>query len=120
MNRQYSFSPTVLERAGLKHECEANAGIFLPRRQTNVRKLRLGCQKSRKMFNVGNFREITGLTDHYFKKQKKDFGSSLLRKTASLTKYCWKEQLVSDFINENITRFCGLKILEAFVYIKTF
>ena len=66
-NRQYSFSPTVLERVGLEHKCEANAGIFLPRRQTNMRKLLLGCQKSRKMFNVGNFGEITGLTDHYFK-----------------------------------------------------
>ena len=38
-NRQYSYSPTVLGRVGLDHECEAHAGNFSPRGQTNMRKL---------------------------------------------------------------------------------
>ena len=41
MNRQDSYSPTVLDRVGLDHECEAHAGTFSPRGQTNMKKLRL-------------------------------------------------------------------------------
>ena len=41
VNRQYSYSPTVLGRVGLDHECEAHAGTFSPRGQTNMRELRL-------------------------------------------------------------------------------
>ena len=41
-NRQYSYSPTVLGRVGLGHECEAHAGNFSMSGQTNMRKLRLG------------------------------------------------------------------------------
>ena len=40
-NRQYSYSPTVPGWVGLDHECEAQAGNFSPREQTNMRKLRL-------------------------------------------------------------------------------
>ena len=40
-NRQYSYSPTVLGQVGLDHECEAHAGTFSPRGQTNMRELRL-------------------------------------------------------------------------------
>ena len=65
-NRQYSYSPTVLGRVGLDHECEAHAGTFSPRGQTNVRKLRLSLSNLRKIFN------IVKLRGHYFKQQKED------------------------------------------------
>ena len=44
-NRQVSYSPTALGRALVLRESEANAGNFSPRRQTNVKKLRLSWQK---------------------------------------------------------------------------
>ena len=56
-NRQYSYSPTVLGRVGLDHECEAHAGNFSPRGQTNMRKLRLSLPKLRKIFNIVKFRK---------------------------------------------------------------
>ena len=51
---------------GLDHECEAHAGTFSPRGQTNVRKLRLSLSNLRKIFN------IVKLRGHYFKQQKED------------------------------------------------
>ena len=54
-NRQYSYSPTVLGRVGLGHECEAHAGNFSIRGQTNMRKLRLGLPNLRKIFNIVKF-----------------------------------------------------------------
>ena len=55
-NRQYSYSPTVLGRVGLDHECEAHAGNFSPRGQTNMRKLLLSLPNLRKIFNIVKFR----------------------------------------------------------------
>ena len=55
-SRQYSYSPTVLGRVGLDHECEAHAGTFSPRGQTNMRKLRLSLPNLRKIFNIVKFR----------------------------------------------------------------
>ena len=55
-NRQYSYSPTVLGRVGLDHECEAHARNFSPRGQTNIRKLLLSLQNLRKIFNIVKFR----------------------------------------------------------------
>ena len=49
LNRQYSYSPTVLGRVGLDHECEAHAGTFSPRGQTNMKKLRLTLPNLRKL-----------------------------------------------------------------------
>ena len=85
LNRQYSYSPTVLGRVGLDHECEAHAGNFSPRGQTNMRKLRLSLPNLRKIFNIVKFwRAYTLERDHYFKQQRK-ICSLLLRKTAILT-----------------------------------
>ena len=55
-NRQYSYSPTVLGRVGLDHECEAHAWTFSPRGQTNMRKLRLNLSNLRNIFNIVKFR----------------------------------------------------------------
>ena len=71
-NRQYSYSPTVLGRVCLDHECEAHAGNFSPRGQTNMRKLPLSLPNLRKLFNILKFRGLTYLRDHYFKQQKED------------------------------------------------
>ena len=74
-NRQVSYSPTALGRALVLRESEANAGNFSPRRQTNVKKLRLSWQK-RKISNVKWFWRsqnlLTGLRDHCFKQQKEN------------------------------------------------
>ena len=51
-----SYSPTALGRVGLDHECEAQAGNFSPRGQTNMRKLRLSLPNLRKIFNIVKFR----------------------------------------------------------------
>ena len=83
-NRQYSYSPTVLGRVGLDHECEAHAGNFSPRGQTNMRKLSLSLPNLRKILNIVKFRRAYTLErDHYFKQQRK-ICSLLLRKTAIL------------------------------------
>ena len=71
VNRQYSYSPTVLGRVGLDHECEAHARNFSPRGQINMRKLRLSLPVLRKIFNIVKFRRAY-LRDHYFKQQKED------------------------------------------------
>ena len=55
-NRQYSYSPTVLGRVCLHHECEAHAGNFSPRGKTNMRKLLLSLPNLRKIFNTVKFR----------------------------------------------------------------
>ena len=52
INRQYSYSPTVLGRVGFDHECEAHAGNFSRRGQINMRKVRLSLQSLRKTFNI--------------------------------------------------------------------
>ena len=84
-NRQYSNSPTVLGQVGLGHECEAYAGNFSPRRQTNMRKLRVSLPNLRKIVNIVKFRRAYTLErDHYFKQQRK-ICSLLLRKTAILS-----------------------------------
>ena len=84
-NSQYSYSPTVLGRVGLDHECEANAGNFSPRGQTNMRKLRLSLSNLRKILNIVKFRRAYALErDHYFTQQRK-FCSLLLRKAAIVT-----------------------------------
>ena len=54
-NRQYSYSPTVLGQVGLDDECEAHAGNFSPRGQTNMRKLRVSLPNLRKIFNIVKF-----------------------------------------------------------------
>ena len=83
-NRQYSYSPTVLGRVGLDHECEAHAGNYSPRGQTNMRKLRLSLPNLRKIVNIVKFRRAYTLEgNHYFKQQRK-ICSLLLRKTAIL------------------------------------
>ena len=83
-NRQYSYSPTVLGRVGLDHECEAHAGNFSPRRQTNMRKLRRSLPNLRKIVHIVKFRRAYTLErDNYFKQQRK-ICSLLLRKTAIL------------------------------------
>ena len=51
-NRQYSYSPTVLGRVGLDHECETHAGHVSPTGQTNTRKLRLSLPNLRKIFSI--------------------------------------------------------------------
>ena len=79
-NRQYSYSPTVLGRVGLDHECEAHAGNFSRRGQTNMRKLRLSLPNLRKTFNIVKFRRgYTLERNHYFKQQRK-ICSLLLKK----------------------------------------
>ena len=81
-NRQYSYSPTVLERVGLDHECETHAGHVSPTGQTNTRKLRLSLPNLRKIFSIVKFRRAYTLErDHYFGQQRKIY-SLLLRKTA--------------------------------------
>ena len=102
-NRQYSYSPTVLGRAGLGHECEAHAGNFSIRGQTNMRKLRLGLPNLRKIFNIVKFwKAYTLERDHYFKQQRK-ICSLLLRKTGILIIIILMRRVlkVSEFIIEN-------------------
>ena len=69
-NRQYSYSPTVLGRVGLDHECEAHAGNFSPRGQTNMRKLRLSLPNLRKIFNIVKFRRAYILERSLFQTTK--------------------------------------------------
>ena len=74
-NRQNSYSKTVLGRVSLDHECEAHAGNFSPRGQTNMRKLRLSLPNLRKIFNIEKFRrayKLEQLRGHYFKQRKED------------------------------------------------
>ena len=85
MNRQYSYSPTVLGRVGLDHECEAHAGNFSPRGQTNMRKLRLSLLNLRILFNIVKFRRAYTLERrHHYLKQQRKICSLLLTKTAIL------------------------------------
>ena len=61
LNRQYSYSPTVLGRAGLDHECEAHAGTFSPRGQTNMKKFRRAYILERSLFQT-----TKGRSAHYY------------------------------------------------------
>ena len=70
-NRQYSYPPTVLGRVGLDHECEAHAGTFSPRGQTNMRELRLSLPNLRKIFNIVKFRRAY-ILERSFKQQKEE------------------------------------------------
>ena len=69
-NRQYSYSPTVLGRVGLDHECEANAGNFSPRGQTNMKKLPLSLPNLRIIFNIVKFRRAYILERSLFQTTK--------------------------------------------------
>ena len=69
-NRQYSYSPTVLGRVGLDHECEAHAGTFSPRGQRNMRKLRQSLPNLRKIFNIVKFRRAYILERSLFQTTK--------------------------------------------------
>ena len=69
-NRQNSYSPIVLGRVGLDHECEAHAGNFSPRGQTNMRKLRLSLPNLRKIFNIVKFRRAYILERSLFQTTK--------------------------------------------------
>ena len=71
-NRQYSYSPTVLGRVCLHHECGAHAGNFSPREKTNMRKLLLSLPNLRKIFNTVKFRRAYILERSLFQKQKED------------------------------------------------
>ena len=79
-SRQNSYSQTVLGRVGLDHECEAHAGTFSPRGQTNTKKLRLSFRslpKLRTILNIVKFRgayilerslfqTTKGISAHYY------------------------------------------------------
>ena len=62
-NRQNSYSPTVLGRVGLDHECKAHAETFSPRGQTNMKQespkgdFKLGCKGA--IFSEGRERLYT-------------------------------------------------------------
>ena len=70
LNRQYSYSPTVLGRVGLDHECEVHAGNFSRRGQTNMRKLPLILPNLRKMFNIVKIRRAYILERSLFQTTK--------------------------------------------------
>ena len=70
VNRQYSYSPTVLGRVCFDHECEAHAGNFSPRGQTNMRKLPLSLPNLRKLFNIVKFRRAYILERSLFQTTK--------------------------------------------------
>ena len=107
-NRQYSYSPTVLGRVGLDHECEPHAGNFSPRGQTNMRKLRLSLPNLRKIVNIVKFqRAYTLERNHYFKQQRK-ICSLLLRKTDPNQNY------IDDHFNCNFQ--CPLNFLKNIFY----
>ena len=53
-------------------ENEANAGHFSPRRQTNMRKLRLSCREKEKFETLKGFGGVTGLINHCFKQEKEN------------------------------------------------
>ena len=70
INRQYSYSPTVLGQLGFDHECEAHAGNFSRRGQINMRKLRLSLQNLRKTFNIVKFQRAYVLERSLFQTTK--------------------------------------------------
>ena len=70
-NRQNSYSPTVLGRVALDHECEAHAGTFSPRGQTNMKKLRLSLPNLRNIFNTVKFRRAYILERSLFQTTKR-------------------------------------------------
>ena len=70
LNRQCSYSPTVLGQVGLDHECEAHVGTFSPRRQTNMRKLRLSLPNLKKIYNIVKFRRAYILERSLFQTTK--------------------------------------------------
>ena len=70
LNRQYSYSPTVLGRVGLDHECEAHAGTFSPTGQTNMKKLRLSLPNLSNIFNIVKFRRAYILKRSLFQTTK--------------------------------------------------
>ena len=72
-NRQYSYSPTVLGRVCLHHECEAHAGNFSPRGKTSMRKLPLSLPNLRKIFNIVKFRRAYILERSLFQTTKGRF-----------------------------------------------
>ena len=69
-NRQYSYSPIVLGRVGLDHECETHAENFSPRGQTNMRKLPLSLPNLRKIFHIVKFRRAYILERSLFQTTK--------------------------------------------------
>ena len=72
-NRQYSYSPTVLGRVFLHHECEAHTGNFSPRGKTSMRKLPLSLPNLRKIFNIVKFRRAYILERSLFQTTKGRF-----------------------------------------------
>ena len=70
INRQYSYSPTVLGQLGFDYECEAHAGNFSRRGQINMRKLRLSLQNLRKTFNIVKFQRAYVLERSLFQTTK--------------------------------------------------
>ena len=70
LNRQYLYSPTVLGRVGLDHECEAHAGTFSPEDKQIMRKLRLSLPNLRKIFNIVKFRRAYILERSLFQTTK--------------------------------------------------
>ena len=69
MGLQY-YGKVILGRVAFEHKCEANAGNFSPRRQTNMRKLRLSLPNLREIFNVVKFRRAYILERSLFQTTK--------------------------------------------------
>ena len=97
INRQ-SYSPTVLWRVGLDHECKAHAGTFSPRGQRNMRKLRQSLPNLRKIFNIVKFprayvfeRSLSETTKgrcaHYY--YRYPFSSPVRFQLLNLAVFCW-------------------------------
>ena len=82
-NKQHSYSPTVLGRKpGLEHECEANAWKFSLRGQNTAE-----LSEIRENVSLWKFPETIQAEGIIISNSKRKIFQSLLRKTASRTRY---------------------------------